>query len=380
VSRYSARLSELDIPTFGQRPPSRRTLLRGGVSLAAMGGLGAVLAACGSSSKTGTTASASTSAGVPSAGGTVPLLGTVPFQLGWVENVGYMGSYIADSRGYYRRHGVKVDIHPGGPAVSGMPLLVAGKVMIAISDPPTVSSANAKGGAVKIIGAGYQVNPACIMSLASNPIKTPADLKGKKVGVGASDSSEWYAFLAANNIKKSEVTTIPAGFDPTPLAAKQWDGYLAFLNNEPPLFEAKGIKTAVLRFQDYGLPSVNEVYTATETTLKDPAKRKMVVAFMAGEIEGWTVAVANPQLGADLTVKQYGKALALDPKGELLAAQATANVTVSADTKAHGLFYLSPEAITQTIKTLQLSGVKATADMFDTTVLADAYPMVQKAS
>ena len=70
------------------------------------------------------------------------------------------------------------------------------------------------------------------MSLAANPITKPADLKGKTIGVGASDDAEWSAFLKVNNIAKSDVNTVPASFDPSPLAAGKWDGYLAFLNNE----------------------------------------------------------------------------------------------------------------------------------------------------
>jgi len=120
------------------------------------------------------------------------------------------------TRGYYTRHGVDVNIIPGGPSVAGMALLVANKRFLAISDPPSVSAAVAEGGDVKIIGAGYQTNPACIMSLASKPINTPADLKGKTIGVGAADDPEWHAFLEINNIALTELTTVPAGFDTSP--------------------------------------------------------------------------------------------------------------------------------------------------------------------
>jgi ABC-type nitrate/sulfonate/bicarbonate transport system substrate-binding protein len=298
-------------------------------------------------------------------------------QLGWIPGAGYSGSFIADSEGYYTAQGVKVAILPGGPAVSGMPLLISNKVQVAISDPETVSAAITQGGDVKIIAAGYQVNPACIMSLASNPITTPSDLKGKTIGVGASDDAEWAAFLKANNIDKSELTTVPASFDTSPLAAGKWDGYLAFLNNEVPQFAAKGIKTAVLRFADYGMPSFNDVYAVTSASLSNATTRKQLVAFMAGEIQGWTKAVADPKLGAQLVVDDYGKSDGYTLNGQTLAAEATNGVSVSADTKAHGLLYMSPAGIAGTIKTLGLTGVKASASMFDTSILTAAYPLVK---
>jgi ABC-type nitrate/sulfonate/bicarbonate transport system substrate-binding protein len=354
---------------------SRRTLLRGGASVAAAGAFGAFLAACSSSSST--SASSGSTASGASTGTSTADLGSVSLQLGWIAGAGYSGSFIADSKGYYTSHGVKVSILPGGPSVSGMPLLISNKVQIAISDPETVSSAITQGGDVKIIAAGYQINPACIMSLAAKPITKPADLKGKTIGVGAADDAEWAAFLKVNNIDKSELTTVPASFDTSPLAAGKWDGYLAFLNNEVPQFEAKGIKTAVLRFADFGMPSFNDVYAVTGASLANAATRKQLVAFLAGEIEGWTTAVKDPKLGAELVVDDYGKSNGYTLSGETLASEATNAVSVSADTKAHGLLYMSAAGIEGTIKTLALTGVKASKDMFDTSVLADAYPLVK---
>lgn len=355
---------------------SRRTLLRGGATVAAAGAFGAFLAACSSSSSTpaGSPGSASASGSASAAGAS---LGSLSLQLGWIAGAGYSGSFIADSNGYYTRHGVKVSILPGGPSVSGMPLLISNKVQVAISDPETVSSAITQGGDVKIIAAGDQINPACIMSLASNPITKPADLKGKKIGVGAADDAEWAAFLKVNNIGKSELTTVPASFDPSPLAAGKWDGYLAFLNNEVPQFQAKGIKTAVLRFADFGMPSFNDVYAVTGSSLSNATTRKQIVAFLAGEIEGWTKAVADPQLGAQLVVDDYGKSNGYTLQGETLASEATNAMSVSSDTKAHGLLYMSEAGIAGTIKTLALTGVKASTDMFDTSVFAEAYPTVK---
>jgi len=352
---------------------SRRTLLRGGASVAAAGAFSAFLAACSSSSSS---SSAPAAAGSGSASAAANL-GSLSLQLGWIPGAGYAGSFIADSKGYYTRHGVKVSILPGGPSVSGMPLLISNKVQVAISDPETVNAAIKQGGDVKIIAAGYQVNPACIMSLASKPITTPAGLKGKTIGVGAADDAEWAAFLKVNNIAKTDLTTVPASFDPSPLAAGKWDGYLAFLNNEPPQFAAKGIKTAVLRFADFGMPSYNDVYAVTSASLANATTRKQIVAFLAGEIEGWTTAVSNPALGAQLVVSDYGKSEGYTLAGQTLASEATNTMSVSADTKANGLLHMSAAGIKGTINTLALTGDTASADIFDTSVWTEAHALVK---
>jgi ABC-type nitrate/sulfonate/bicarbonate transport system substrate-binding protein len=360
-----------------QTDVSRRTLLRRAAvtagGLAAAAALSDLIAACGSGSST--PASAGASAAGATASGSASL-GTVALQLSWTKNVAYGGSFLADYLGYYRGHGVDVDILSGGPTVSGIPILVSGKALVAISDPATTSEAVAQEASLAVVAAGYQINPECIMSLASNPIKTPADLIGKKIGVGSSDEPDWQAFLKANNIPASKVDTVPAGFDPSPVASGEWDGYLAFANNEPPGFAAKGIKTQLLLFQDYGLPELNEIYIVTTDTLNNPQQRKKAAAFLAGEIQGWTKAVSDPSLAAQVTVDKYATGLGLDYQGEYLAALATNRVTVSSETKAHGVLSFNESQVAQTIETLARAGVKASASLFDASLLSDAHALI----
>ena len=102
-----------------------------------------------------------------------------------------------------------------------------------------------------------------------------------------------------------------------------------------------------------------------------------MVSWADGEIQGWTKATKDPKLGAQLVVDDYGKSDGYTLQGEILASEATNAVSVSADTKAHGLLYMSPAGIAGTIKTLGLTGVKASASMFDTSILAAAYPLVK---
>ena len=92
---------------------SRRSLLRGGTAVAAAGAFGAFLAACSSSSST--SAGSSGSAGSTGSASAAGSLGSLSLQLGWIPGAGYSGSFIADSKGYYSRQGVKVSILPRGP-------------------------------------------------------------------------------------------------------------------------------------------------------------------------------------------------------------------------------------------------------------------------
>jgi ABC-type nitrate/sulfonate/bicarbonate transport system substrate-binding protein len=341
---------------------SRRGFL--GRGLLAAGGIagattfGEFLTACGSSSKGSSTASGLT---------------TVSTQLSWIKNVEFAGSYIADNKGYYVAQGVKANLVAGGPTATIEPNVVSGKVLIGINSPDSTSQAVAKGADLKIIATMYQKSPFAIMSLASKPINTPSEMIGKKIGLQSANESIWTAFLKANNIDASKIHVVPAQFDPTPLANGQVDGWFSFVNNEPNLLAVKGVKTVTFLLNDFNYPSITNTYFVTGATLKDKAKRDSVVKFLRGDIKGWQENIKDPQLGTDLTTNDYGKALKLDNKEQLLENTAGNKLIQSPDTAAHGLFWLSDEKIAETVSTITKGGGKISKDLFTTEILEEVY-------
>jgi ABC-type nitrate/sulfonate/bicarbonate transport system substrate-binding protein len=347
--------------TYNRRGFLGRSLLTVG-GIAGAGTLAEFLTACGSSSKSST-----------DTGGDTKELTTVGIQLSWIKNVEFAGSYIADSKGYYKANGIKADLVAGGPTATIEPNVVSGKVLIGINSPSSTSEAVAKGADLKIIATMYQKSPFAIMSLAASPIKTPQDMIGKKIGVQAANESIWQAFLKANDIDPSKITKVPAQFDPTPLANKQVDGWFSFITNEPNLLKVKGIDTYAFLLNDFKYPSVTNTYFVLSDTLKDKDKRASVVAFMKAEIKGWQENIADPALGAKLTAETYGKALKLDEKEQLLENEAGNKLIESDDTKAHGLFWMTDEIISETVATITAGGGKISKDLFTTEILEEVY-------
>ena len=58
-------------------------------------------------------------------------------------------------------------------------------------------------------------------------------MKGKKIGVQATNEAVWNAFLKANKIDAGSITKVPVQFDPTPLTTGEVDGWFSFVTNEP---------------------------------------------------------------------------------------------------------------------------------------------------
>ena len=340
----------------------RRSLLRGGAGLAVFGAASALLAACGDDA----TPATSSSGGAKS-------FGALNYQLSWVKNVEFAGAYIADTKGYFTAAGFSsVNLMAGGPNVSQDAVVASGKALVGISSPDITAAAILKGADLVILGAQYQKNPFCIMSLAGSPINSPQEMIGKKIGVQATNEPVWSAFLKANNIDPSKITKVPAQFDPSPLVSKEVDGWFSFFTNEPNLLKTKGVDTAVMLLNDHGYPMVSEVYVVKKSSLT--SDRDKVKALLIGDIKGWTDSIADPKLGANLAATKYGKDLGLDEAEQVLESTAQNTVVQTDDTKANGLFTITDVLVDETIKTLALGGVTITKDnLFDLSVIKEVY-------
>ena len=352
----------LDSPSSTSRP-SRRDFLR----LGGLGAAGLALAACGGGSS-GSAPAAGASAAPAS-------FGDLSMQLSWIKNIEFGGEYMADSKGYYTQAGFsKVDLVTG-PVDSADALVVAGNVTVGVSAPDaTARFITEQGAPLKIIGATFQKNPFCILSIEQGkPIRTLADLAGKTVGIQAGTNQQIFAgFLKANGIDPASVKQVVVQYEPTPLTEKKVDGFMAFLTNEPFLVKQQGFTPVTLAFADNGLPLASETLVVLQDTIdKDRDKLK---AFLKAEIQGWNDAVADPAAAAKLAVETYGKDLKLDLAGQTEQAKAQNELVSTAETKTNGLFTISDAAVAANLKSLGSMGITVTADqLFDLSLVKEVY-------
>jgi ABC-type nitrate/sulfonate/bicarbonate transport system substrate-binding protein len=306
------------------------------------------------------------------AAATTAALGTVTWQLGWLETVEYAGSYVADHNGYYRAQGIEVSIRAGGPTIAVEPLIVAGRALIGNSSIPAVAQARVNGAPLKIVAAGWQRNPEVFISLAAQPIRTPQQLIGKRLGVPSDDLVDVHGFLAAQHIDPAQVRFVPVEYDPTPLVAGEIDAYFGISTDQLVTLTMHGVAVHAMQLDDFGYSGLYQPYVVHEHTLADPAARAKVAAFLRGEQLGWRAALADPALGADLAVRTYGAALGLDMQAELAQARATNALVRSPDTQRNGLLWMSEAKIARAVAMLAQDGIAVRgADLFDTSILSE---------
>jgi len=342
---------------------SRRALLGGGLKLAGAaalaGSAGTLLESLGGASVAG----AST-------------LAKVPYQLGWVTNTEFAGTYLAKKQGYFKKGGIAVDILPGG-SVTVEPVVASGKALVGDTNADTVSAAVAAGAPLRIIGARYQNNPFCIISSAKAPIKTPQGLIGKKVGINEYNLTAWNVFLALNGIKATDVTSVNEGFTagPSALADGEVDAWMGFITNEPGVLTLSGFDNSTFLMADFGYHVYADVYIATVDAIKN--QKKELVAFLQGERDGWMLDLEKPAEGTALTVELYQKSQGFSAKQQGLENIAQKDLILTSYTEKHGLFAMNPVDIAKNLATLRFaSGQGPTKyytekDLFDTSILAE---------
>jgi ABC-type nitrate/sulfonate/bicarbonate transport system substrate-binding protein len=304
--------------------------------------------------------------------GAAASLGNVTLAFSWLFDVQQAGSYIAAKRGYYSP--LNVTFLPGGDSFDGEPLVMQNKALCAETDPTTSAAANDQGASVVLIGAQYQTNPFCVMSLHKHlKLTEPKDLIGKTVGYGPNMAVPWFAWLSVNGIK-SKVHSLLTSRDASILTSGGCDAYVGWVTSDVLGLVTQGEHVDYLLFGDTGLKLFDLTYCVAKSALSNAQQRAQVVALMKGEIRGWQVECQDQALGLDLTMNVWGKHLGLNEKVQQLQSADQVNLLIqNATTREHGLFWMSESDIEENLRSLNLSKVKATKSLFDNSILEEIY-------
>lgn len=288
------------------------------------------------------------------------------FQASWINDAEFAGYFTAIDKGWYAEEGLELTYLPGGPDVIPESALVAGKADLTLTTPDTTVKAIVDQGAkFKIIGAQYQKNPIGIVSLAKNPIKTPQDLVGKTLAVPPVNVISVEAMLKISGVDKSQVTIVPYAYDPTPLISGEIDASLDFTTNVPYTIKTKGEDAVSFLLYDFGYTTYNDTVVVTEETLK--TKRKEIVAFLRASRKGWVENLKDPAVYPPTFEKTWFAGTGRTIDNEIYFNTAQKPLIEHPD----GIFAMTDADIEKNIAALSEVGIKATKDMFDTSLLAE---------
>ena len=338
---------------------TRRDLIRLGVVSSAGVALMPLVAACAAPA-TSVTASSSIAAKA------TPKPATVTAQIGG-QNVEFAGSLAADQQGFMQAVNITQQLLPFGPNVQPVTVVAGGSALTGvIGGADTFLKARASGIPVVAIGVMYQKAPSGLVSLSKNPIRSPKDAVGKKIGLQAGARGPWATILSLAGLKESDMTIVPVQFDPTPLVQGQVDGFWSFAFNQPLVLQAQGLDTVFMTAFDAGYKFYGDVIITTEAAVK--ANADELARWLGATQKGWDYTFAHPDEVAKLVVDK-SPALNLDLK------QQTAQLKAEKDFMSSSKALFSMDAATwqsgiDILKTLnQLDKPITAAEVMNTSIL-----------
>ncbi len=217
----------------------------------------------------------------------------------------HTATWVAEERGLFRKHGLDVEvIVTGQGGTAGIGALLANDIQLVSSAGDLLSAAALRGGDTVMI-AGV-VNKGLQRILTVPEIKTPADLKGKRVGVtriGAVSHVVLLMMLQRWKMSVNDVQIMQVGSSPNMLVSLDKKGIEAAVLTIPSMFvaEDRGYRV-LLDMADTDIFYLHTMIGTTRSYIKN--NRDKVSRYLKGFLEGLAFVKQHRKESTDIVKKK----------------------------------------------------------------------------
>ena len=201
--------------------------------------------------------------------------------LDWFVNPDHGPLIVAQEKGYFADAGLDVEIVAPADPSAPPKLVAAGQADIAISYQPQLHLQIAEGLPLVRIGTLVATPLNCLLVLEQGPVKSLADLKGRKIGYSVAGVEEALltGMLAPHNVKLSDIELINVNFSLSPaLMSGQVDAVIgAFRNFELNQMDIEGVKGRCFYLEEEGIPSYDELIYVANPEIMDADKMERFI-------------------------------------------------------------------------------------------------------
>jgi putative hydroxymethylpyrimidine transport system substrate-binding protein len=218
--------------------------------------------------------------------------------LDWFPNADHVAIYEAMAEGYFKDVGLNVKPHVPSDPSAPIKQVAAGRSDLAISYEPEVFLAREQGLPVTAVAAFVQRPLTSLMAIGSKDIRSPRDLRGKRVGTAGIPYQSAYLRTilerARINPKSVKETNVGASLLPAMLSGKVDATLGAFWNVEGIELRLRGRHPSIVPVDRLGVPEYDElVLVANEKQLED--HRDDVRLFIGAVAKGAQQARRDPR-------------------------------------------------------------------------------------
>lgn len=160
-------------------------------------------------------------------------------------------------RGAYAEAGIALEpVEPAAKSIQALELLALGEAELAINYPHNLLLSGGQYPGLLSAGALVRRNPEGLLSLADRPVRAPADLAGKRVGIGPSPVSraQFEVFCLANLLDRAALEVVTVGFEGEELLLEGRIDALDAVAYAIARTERKGHRVCFIPYARHGIP------------------------------------------------------------------------------------------------------------------------------
>ena len=207
--------------------------------------------------------------------------------LDWFVNPDHAPLIVAQEKGFFSEAGLAVTLIAPADPNDPPKLVAAGKADLAVSYQPQLHIHVAQGLPLVRVGTLVATPLNALVVLADGPVKTIADLKGRKVGfsIGGFEDALLAAMLTRHGLTLADVTLVNVNFSLSPaIIAGQVDGVIgAFRNFELNQMDLVGRPGRAFFPEEEGVPPYDElIVVANQRSLDAGRLRSFLDALERG--------------------------------------------------------------------------------------------------
>jgi NitT/TauT family transport system substrate-binding protein len=229
--------------------------------------------------------------------------------MGYIPDIQFAPFYVALDKGYYKDAGIDLQFDYSSET-DGVSLVGSNNLQFTLASGEQVLLARAQGLPIVYVMGWWQNYPVAVVSKVDQNIKTPQDLRGKKIGLPGLYGASYVgleALLNAGGVPEKDVTLDSIGYNQvTALISNQDQAVVVYVNNEPIQLRAQGYDINVIRVADYVKLASNGILTNDATLQNDP---DLVGRMVQATLRGLTDTINDPDQAYEIS-KKYVEGLA----------------------------------------------------------------------
>jgi len=236
--------------------------------------------------------------------------GEVTLALDWYPNSNHAGIYAAIDEGFFKEENIDLEVYTPSDPTAIIASVASGRDDFGLSYHPDILQAQSAGLEIVSILSISQHPLNSIMTLKSQNIKKPKDLKGKVIGYPGIPSNKAMLKTVLDNqgININDVETVDVGFELVKaLVSGSVDAIIgAYWTHESIVMELQGYDIEIMKLEEWGVPDYYELILITNNKFLEENEKeveKVVNSFK----KGYEFAIKNPERSISSLIKIAGK-------------------------------------------------------------------------